>query len=275
MTAPPLRAAPFISFPAICWGSSGAAHVAIVAAPPPELISPCLRTESATLYRRAHRPRKVDAGRPCSSSPRPSRGGRCASSSSTRWISSANAGSPSRQAVRVAWKGHQLNLIDTRPRRLHVRGSRPLRHARARSCSWTRLRASRRRRSQTPSSRSRTTSKSSPSSTRSTCRGQPDRGGYRLVRACRRSTRRGAAHLGQDRRGSRVRAGRHRRAYRPPSGDPRSAGARPHSTRPTTSTAVVAFVRVVDGSFGSASACARWRSAPSSRRRSSASSHPR
>ena len=69
------------------------------------------------------------------------------------------------QAVRVAWKGHQLNLIDTPgPRRLHVRGLALARRVRGRAARRRRRRrGSRRRRSRTPTSRSRTTSRSSRS----------------------------------------------------------------------------------------------------------------
>ena len=69
------------------------------------------------------------------------------------------------QAVRVLWRGHQLNLIDTPgPRRLHVRGLARAAGVRGRRCSSsTRRRESRRRRSRTPTSRSRTTSRSSRS----------------------------------------------------------------------------------------------------------------
>ncbi len=64
---------------------------------------------------RAHRPRQVDARR---SHPRADRrrvrSARCASSSSTRWSSSASAGSRSRRRpCGSPWSGHELNLIDT------------------------------------------------------------------------------------------------------------------------------------------------------------------
>ena len=80
------------------------------------------------------------------------------------------------QAVRMPWAGRRHDVRaqhdrHPRPRRLHLRGvaGRSPR-ARARSCSSTPRRASRRRPSRTSTSRSRTTSRSSRCSTRSTCR---------------------------------------------------------------------------------------------------------
>ena len=80
------------------------------------------------LDHRAHRPRQVDARRPHPRADgRPSRAARCASSCSTRWSSSASAGSRSRP----------------RPCASIVEGPRaePDRHARATSTSRTRCRA--------------------------------------------------------------------------------------------------------------------------------------
>ena len=80
-------------------GSSRAAHVAIVATPrSPELISSCLRTVSATSL--SSRTSTTESRRwptVCSSSPTPCPDGRCASSCSTRWTSSASAASRSRR----------------------------------------------------------------------------------------------------------------------------------------------------------------------------------
>ena len=80
------------------------------------------------------------------------------------------------QAVRMPWAGRRHDLRaehdrHPRARRLHLRGlaARSPR-ARARSCSSTPRRASRRRPSRTSTSRSRTTCRSSRCSTRSTCR---------------------------------------------------------------------------------------------------------
>jgi GTP-binding protein LepA len=69
-----------------------------------------------------------------------------------------------------------------RARRLLVRGHALARRLRrARCCSSTRRRASRRRRWPTPTSRSRTTSRSSRSSTRSTCERAAGRGARQIT----------------------------------------------------------------------------------------------
>ena len=93
---------------------------------------------------------------------------------------------PSRSGTRRTASDYELNLIDTPgPRRLQLRGAEgACRPARARSCWSTRPRASRRRPSPTPTSRSRRTSRSSRSSTRSTC---PTRGPTRWPRRSRTS----------------------------------------------------------------------------------------
>ena len=162
-----------------------------------------------------------------------------------------------------------------RARRLHVRGvARRCRPARARCSSSTPRRGSRRRRSPTPTSRSRTSSRS--------CRwlnkidlpqADPDAAAAEVA-SCSAASPPTCC-------GSRRRPGRACEdvldaiveRIPPPAGRPRRPPrARSSSTRRYDQyRGVIAFVRVVDGRLRArASRCARWRSAPSSRRRSSA-----
>ena len=73
------------------------------------------RPDPQLLDHRPHRPRQVDACRTASSrSPAPSTPGTCASSTSTRWTSSASGASRSRPRTSGSpWKGHVFHLIDT------------------------------------------------------------------------------------------------------------------------------------------------------------------
>ena len=173
------------------------------------------------LDHRAHRPRQVDARRP---HPRAHRGrlrrARCASSSSTRWTSSASAGITIKaQAVRVIVEGPRAQPDrHARARRLHLRGLALAPGVRGRAARRRRARrASRRRRSRTPTSRSRTASRSSRSRTRSTCpQADPDGAG----RA------RSADLLGDDARPRRC-ASRRRRATASPTCSTRSSSGCP------------------------------------------------
>ena len=101
--------------------ASRARGVATVAAAARRALRPALSDPHAAgphpqlLDHRAHRPREVDAGR---SHPRAHetrrRSARCASRCSTRWTSSASAGSRSRRRPSASTgRGHELNLIDT------------------------------------------------------------------------------------------------------------------------------------------------------------------
>ena len=126
------------------------------------------------------------------------------------------------QAVRVMWKGHELNLIDTPgPRRLHLRGLA--------LAAGVRGGAARRRRGagdrgadgreRLPGDRERPRDRPGREQDRPAA-GRSGRHRRRGRRARRRRSRPRLAHLRQDRRGGRRRARRDRRA------DPRAGGRR-------------------------------------------------
>ena len=128
-----------------------------------------------------------------------------------------------------------------RPRGLLLRGRRAAwPPARARSWSWTRARASRRRPSPTPTSPWTPGSRSSPSSTRSTCRARsPSKAKEQIENVIGIDASRRHPGLGQaGHRDRRDPGGDRRTASRRPQGDPDGAAARRSSSTPgSTSTA--------------------------------------
>ena len=132
------------------------------------------------------------------------------------------------QAVRVEWKGHQLNLIDTPgPRRLHLRGLALAPGVRGRRARRGRRAGSRGPdgRERLPRDRERPRPPAGPEQDRPAA-GQPRCRGGRGRRADRRRPRERASHLGQDRRGRRRGARRDRRAILGADRRARGSGAR-------------------------------------------------
>ena len=184
------------------------------------------------------------------------------------------------QAVRVNWKGHELNLIDTPgPRRLHLRGLALAAGVRGRAARRRRRAGRRGADARERVSRDREQPRDRPRRQQDRpAAGRSRRHGARGRRPDRRRPRARAAHLRQDgrrrRRGCSTRSSSGSRRRR---GDPDAPRARARSSTPrTTSTAA--------SSPSSASSTARSRPARAaarhgararaSRSRSSASSRP-
>ena len=163
------------------------------------------------------------------------------------------------QAVRVHWKGHELNLIDTPG---HVDFTYEVSRS-LQACEGAVLvvDAAQGIEAQTVANAYLAIEndlESSRSSTRSTCRRRPRRAAAEVVELLGGDAGRRPAHLGEDRDRRRAGARRDRRADPAPEGDADAPAARSSSTRRYDEyRGVIAYVRVVDGRLPTGAALAR------------------
>ena len=182
------------------------------------------------------------------------------------------------QAVRVAWKGHELNLIDTPgPRRLHLRGLAIAPGVRGRAPRRRRRTGHRGADARQRLSRDRERPRDRPGREQDRPPAADPDGASARSRTCSATTRRGRPHLGEDGLASRMCSTRSSSACQRRPATATRRPARSSSTPPTTSTGAssrssaiidgVVLARQGAADDGDRHAVRRARSSASSRRR--------